>query len=105
MGTIIAEKQESEKIMALLKTEYPQLLSTMERNLANWGDGETFVDTLPDTIKAFKKFDQGSLSFTVTALRHAGYETAWGVLECIDEVINKREHRNGNSNQTNKKTD
>ena len=85
MGTIIVERQEAGKVIALLKTEYPQLLNTMDR--------ETFIDTLPDTIKAFKKFDQGSLSFTVTALRHAGYETAWGVLECIEEVINKREHK------------
>ena len=91
MGTIIAEKQESEKIMALLKTEYPQLLSTMERHLENWGDRESFVDTLPATIKAFKKYNQGSLSFTVTALRHAVYETAWGVLECIEAAINQEE--------------
>jgi len=89
MRTITTERKEAEKVIELLKKEYPQLLNTIERNLKNWGDEESLVDIFVDNIKTFKEFDQGSLSFTITSLRHAGIDEAYGVLECIDRTVNK----------------
>ena len=48
----------------------------------NWK--ETPEELIQVSLAAFKKNDQGSLSFTATALRHKGYDILWGWLEIFE---------------------
>lgn len=61
------------------------LCRKIERNLKNWGEG-TMSEYLAEAKKAFDIYDQGSLSFTVTAMRHKGYGYPYSILAAIDET-------------------
>jgi hypothetical protein len=41
---------------------------------------------LGSAIKDFGKYDQGSLSFTITAMRHVGYDYPYAIMEAIDST-------------------
>ena len=43
-----------------------------------------------ECIETFLKYNQGSLSFTETAMRHVGYEYPSPVIEAVDEAIGTR---------------
>jgi len=81
------------KIKELLKEEYPRLYNRINRNIENgWGgQDEDIEDYLERAVKKFSEYDQGSLSFTATALQHAGYDYPFGVLESIDSVLSGKE--------------
>lgn len=76
-------------IKAELKEINFPIYSRIKNNLREWGEG-TMEEFLEESLIIFRRYDQGSLSFTVTALRHKGYGIHYSVLKAIAKIESKR---------------
>ena len=86
--TKIALKQLSDlikKVEKNLNTSWKIFTNKIKANLRN--EGESFDNYIENAIKVFKKYNQGSLSFTVTKLQQVGYRYEFAVIESIDSAL------------------
>ena len=84
----------------LIKMIKENLIKKVEKNLnTNWkiftnkikanlrDEGESFDNYIKNAIKVIEKYNQGSLSFTVTKLRQVGYRYEFAIIESIDSAL------------------
>jgi len=75
------------KITARVSTEYPGAITQIKNAIAFAGIGETVEAYIAEYIGDYVKYDQGSLSFTITALRYSGRNPSYGIMGIIDSVL------------------
>ena len=79
------------KITKKIRIEYPGVISNIKNRIQSRGIGEEVDAFIADYIDDYIKYNQGSLSFTMTALKHAGRrDPHFGIMEIIESEINKR---------------
>lgn len=73
-----------ETVKANLKKNWNVFSKSLENSLIN--DGRTLNNYLENAIIVYKKYNQGSLAFTETKLKHVGYNFPFAILESIDSA-------------------
>ncbi len=77
-------KRDTTKAIRNLRYYYPNLYESITRCMIE--EMRTVRDYMSRAVKVFEEHDQGSLSFTETALRHKGYDFPSEILEVIDQA-------------------
>ena len=72
------------KAIKNLKDNWKIYSKNLERDLRN--NCESLEGYFSEAVYIFEKYDQGSLSFTETKLKHVGYDYPHAILESIDSV-------------------
>ena len=80
-------EQKLNEITARVSIEYPGAITNIKNVIAFMGQGETVEAYIEEYIGDYVKYDQGSLSFTITALRYSGRNPPYGIMGIIDSVL------------------
>ena len=82
-------QEQLNNITEAIKSTYPIIISQIKKRIEFRSMGEDVKAFVAEYVRDYVKYNQGSLSFTETALRHAGRNPHLGILEIIESEINK----------------